>query len=507
MEEQWGHQDLINMKWIDDFLNNITMYRLLLYFLIVLLVFGAVFGFLGLLPFSGISIIASSVFIVIVCWISNTLFAKIFKAQTNLESVYITALILTLIFSPAKDLSGLILLFWVSVIAMAGKYILAINKKQIFNPAALSAVIISFTFNGAASWWVGTGIMLPIVVVGGILLVRKIKRADLVVSFLVAAIAVITISGLTRELNPLTTIQKVIFETPILFFAFVMLTEPLTTPPTQPLQLIYGAIVGFIFSPELHIAGIFSTPELALVVGNIFSYIVSPKERLLLSLKKKIKLTPDTYQFTFNLDKNFKFKAGQYLEWTLGQKYPDARGTRRYFTIASSPTEKDIILRIKFYENSSSYKREMLKMETGNTITAGNLAGDFTMPSDLNKKLVFIAGGIGVTPYRSMIKYLIDANEKRDVIFIYSEKNVNEMVYKDIFDEAKEKLGIKVVYFETDKNGHMTSELFKKEVEDYKERTFYISGSHGMVTAFEETLKEMDMPTSQIKIDYFPGYA
>src|SRR5258708_6806187 len=190
MEEQWGHQDLINMKWIDDFLNNITMYRLLLYFLIVLLVFGAVFGFLGLLPFSGISIIASSVFIVIVCWISNTLLAKIFKAQTNLESVYITALILTLIFSPAKDLSGLILLFWVSVIAMAGKYILAINKKHIFNPAALSAVIISFTFNGAASWWVGTGIMLPIVVVGGILLVRKIKRADLVVSFLVTAITV-----------------------------------------------------------------------------------------------------------------------------------------------------------------------------------------------------------------------------------------------------------------------------------------------------------------------------
>ena len=137
-----------------------------------------------------------------------------------------------------------------------------------------------------------------------------------------------------------------------------------------------------------------------------------------------------------------KFKPGQYLEWTLPHEKIDNRGMRRYFTIASSPTEKDMIMGVKFYDKPSSYKQSLISLENQGIVVASQLAGDFTLPKDKNKKLIFIAGGIGVTPFRSMIKYLIDNNEKRDIVIFYSNKSFADIAYKEIFDEAAKKLRI-----------------------------------------------------------------
>ena len=82
---------------IDKFLSRITMYRVVLYYLVFLFAVAVVFGFLGILPFSGISIILSTLFILAVCLVTNYIFAWAFNAQINLESAYITALILVFI--------------------------------------------------------------------------------------------------------------------------------------------------------------------------------------------------------------------------------------------------------------------------------------------------------------------------------------------------------------------------------------------------------------------------
>src|SRR5581483_2115564 len=212
------------------------------------------------------------------------------------------------------------------------------------------------------------------------------------------------------------------------------------------------------------------------------------------------------YDFVFNSPEKLMFEAGQYFEWTFGHKNTDTRGNRRYFTISSSPTENEIRIGVKFeQERSSSYKREMLNMKPGDKIVVGNLAGDFTLPKNQNKKLAFIAGGIGITPYRSIIKYLLDSKEKRDIVLLYSEKNKNQMVYKNIFDQAKA-LGVKTIYYETEIKGHITKEVLKEKIPDYKKRTFYISGSNKVVTSFEKILSNLGIPYSQIKTDYFPGY-
>ncbi len=485
------------ITFIDNLLNSITMYRLLLYYLSFLLVVAFIYSIFGILPFGPIPLLFSAGILTGVCYVTNKLFGRFFKVQTNYESLYITALILTFIITPAKNINGVIFLVIAATLAMASKYILNIRGKHIFNPAAIAVVITGFTIHGYASWWIGTLAMFPFTLVG-VFIVRKIRRFDLVFYFFVAIIISVILSH--------HFLINVFIDSPILFFAFVMLSEPLTTPPTAFLQSLYGGFVGILFTP-LHIGVFFTAPEIALVIGNVFSYIVSPKEKLILILKEKLKLTNDIYDFVFTTNAKLNFRPGQYLEWTLGYPHVDSRGNRRYFTISSSPTEEDVRIGIKFPElKASGFKKEMLSMKIGSRITASQLSGDFTLPQNKTQKLVFIAGGIGVTPFRSMIKYLIDTGEKRDMVLIYSDKTKDVMVYKNIFEEAIKKLGIKIIYYESEKSGHITSEFIRKEIPDFRTRKFYLSGSHGMVTGFEEVLHALKLPKKQIKVDYFPGF-
>ncbi|HQT83050.1 MAG TPA: FAD-dependent oxidoreductase, partial [Candidatus Paceibacterota bacterium] len=132
----------------------------------------------------------------------------------------------------------------------------------------------------------------------------------------------------------------------------------------------------------------------------------------------------------------FTFRPGQYLEWTLGHRFSDNRGNRRFFTIASAPTEADGMVRLgaKFYEPKSSFKRALGAMKLNDAISVSHLAGDFVLPKDKKKKLVFIAGGIGVTPFRSQVQHLMNTNDKRSVTLFYSNKTASEIAYKYIFD-------------------------------------------------------------------------
>lgn len=505
------------LNFIDKLVNGVTMYRLVLYYLVVLWAAAAIFSFFGFLPFGLVAFLLSTLVIVVVCGLVNALFARVFEVPANVESPYITALILVFIITPPMPFNkaGLLFLIWVALWSMASKYIFAINKKHIFNAAAFAVALMALTLNQSASWWVGTLPMLPFVFIGGILITRKIHRFDLVLSYFFFAFA--TIAGTTfLRANPLITMQKTLVDSAVLFFAFVMLTEPLTTPPSRALRIAYGAIVGILSAPAIHLWSFYFTPELALLTGNIFVYLVSPKGRLMLKLKEKVQYGTDVSNYIFTSDRQYKFRPGQYLEWTLGHKNPDNRGNRRYFTIASSPTEPNVQLGVKFYPNSSTFKKALLEINSKQLIGASQLSGDFVLPKDNSQKLAFIAGGIGITPFRSMIKYLIDTNDKRSVVLFYSNKVVSEIAYKEVFDEAATKVAVKTVYTLTDKaqvpkrwsgyQGYVDAAMIAREAPDYKERVFYISGPHMMVVAFEKVLQDMGVPKKHIRVDFFPGF-
>jgi len=505
------------IKSIDNWLNRITMYRLVLYYLIFLLGAAAVLSMAGMLKYDIFALLFSIAFLLAVCWLVNWIFARTFKVAANVESVYISALILALIINPIKSYADLWFLGWAAILAMSSKYILALNRKHIFNPVALAVALTYLMLNQSASWWVGNAPMLPFVLLGGVLLVRKLGRSDLVLSFLIATVATSMLVSLFAGSNLINDLQKIIFLSPLFFFAFLILTEPLTTPSTHKSRIWYGVLVGFFFSPQIHFGTFYITPELAILFGNVFSYIVSPKTRLVLKLKERIRVAPDIYDFIFAHARSFGFTPGQYMEWTLGHNSPDARGNRRYFTLASAPTEKTLRLGVKFYAESSTYKKAMLKMNVGDEIVASQLSGDFSLPDNPLQKCVFIAGGVGVTPFRSMIKYLLDTHRPRPITLFYANKTVDDILYKDVFDRAHHELGIQTIYTVTDtKNlpvswtgvtGRITPELIMRKLPNYRNCVFYLSGPKSMVDSFKETLRQMHVHSSNIRTDFFSGLA
>ena len=504
------------ITWIDNLLNRITMYRLVLYYLVALLVAAFVLCFFGILPFDPAALAFSTVIILGTCWVTNQVCAYMFDAVTNVESVYITAFILALIIAPiaATDHAGLGFLIFASVWAMASKYMFAIGKKHIFNPAAFGVALSALVINQSAVWWVGGNLwLLPFVLAGGFLIVRKMQRFDLVGSFAIAT--VVALVATTAWGSYSTSIVQTLLHSSFLFFAFVMLTEPLTTPPDQISRIAYGALVGFLFAPNIHIGSFYFSPEIALLIGNIFSYAVSPKGRFMLTLTSIQRSAQDVYNFAFTPDRKLSFAPGQYMEWTLGHGHSDDRGNRRYFTIASSPTDDEVHLGVKFYPQSSTFKQALAAMKTGDKISASHIAGNFVLPKDPQKKLVFIAGGIGITPFLSMVQYMLDKKEQRSIVIFYSNKTSADIAYKDVFDRAENELGIKTVHALTNEktpgpgiyNGPVNAHLIMEQIPDYRDRTFYVSGPHVMVEAFERTLHEMGISRFKIKSDFFPGFA
>src|SRR5689334_3979379 len=161
---------------IDHVLDRITTYRVVLYYLAFLVIAAVALSFAGVLPYDPYALLFSTAFFIVVCWITNVVFARTFRVPANVESVYISALILVLIVDPLSTVHDLTFMGWMAVLAMASKYILTINRKHIFNPVALAVTVTALTINQSASWWVGTAAMMPFVLVGGLLVVRKIRR-------------------------------------------------------------------------------------------------------------------------------------------------------------------------------------------------------------------------------------------------------------------------------------------------------------------------------------------
>jgi len=416
---------------------------------------------------------------------------------------------------PDISVNGIITLVVAGLIATLSKYLLRIKKKHLFNPAAITAVILDLAGSGAVIWWVGSLVLAPFAFIIGILIVRKLRRFDLFLPFVLASLVVMLIYGLLAQQSVSDVMMQSITSWPLIFFGTIMLTEPLTTPPTKKFHIIYGLLVGALFAAQFKIGNFYATPELALVIGNIFSFFVSSKQRLVLTFNKKTELAPYIYEFSFTPNEKLKFKPGQYLEWTLGHHNADDRGIRRFFTITSSPTEDDIKLTVRTSDKSSTFKKRLLEMQKGEKLMAGSLGGEFTLPEDETKKLAFIAGGIGLTPFRSMVEYLVDKNQKRDIIFFYVCNAEQDFVYKDLFKKA-ETVGVKMVYIVTKpencskdfkgKTGYITKETLTEEVPDLNNRMFFLSGPDAMVQSYKKLLQTVKIPATHIVTDYFPGF-
>lgn len=501
---------------IDNALNRITMYRLTLYYVAGLLAIAFGLSFFGLPPGDPTTLAFSGLVITVACWTTNRAFAILFRVPTNAESIYITAVILTLVLPPvaAANHLGVEGLLLASFVAVASKFALAIGRKHVFNPVAIGVAASALLLGQPATWWVGGNlILLPFVLAGGLLVVRKVQRFDMVGVYVLSNLAATLATTLPSMFGE--ALKQSVVYSPLLFAGFAMLTEPMTEAQGKWQRIAYGAIVGALSSPNIHVGSFYLTPEIAFLVGNAVAFGLNPKGRFKFTLLRVEQMASDCYEYIFKPDRKLAFQPGQYLDWTLDVRNPDDRGNRRPFTIASAPADREVRLGVKFYPLSSAFKRALAAMRPGDVIYGSQPAGSFTLPKDPSEKLAFLAGGIGITPFRSMVRDLIRRQDMRSIILLYGANRSDEIAYSYLFEMAERELGMRTLYVIAQDQapapnchrGFIDEALIQREIPDFRDRIFYVSGPRAMVTRFRHVLRELGVARSRIKVDFFPGFA
>lgn len=480
----------------------------MMYGLMLQIVFAFLLSFAGVLPYSLGQLTISFFVLLVMSFVSNMVFGKFAKATINAESMVITALLLFFVLDPTiLSMKDVLMLGVAATAAEASKYILAYKARHIFNPVAIAAVVLALFQYPLATWWVATPWMFVFSLVFGLMVVRKTRRFSMVGAFAVAA----TIMALLRGVS----FSALWVSWPLVYFGTLMLTEPRTAPARKGHQIVFGAGVGLLFSSVLQIGAISMTPELALCLGNMYAFFVSSHSLMKLTFKSMTCETEQICNFVFTPDHRVSFEPGQYVEWTMPlHAKMDSRGNRRYFTIASAPSETDIHLGVRVdREHGSQFKKDLLALQPGDTITASHVAGEFVMPKDVSAKMVWVAGGIGVTPFRSMYRELLLRKEKRDIFFYYCANSETDFAYKKEFDDECSKVGLCPLYVVakptpawTGKSGFLTKEMIEADIPDYRDRVFYFSGPPMMVQNYVKLVKSMGVPKACIITDYFPGF-
>lgn len=502
------------MQWVDNFLDQISMYRLALLGLGSIAGISIIAAFLQLMPYSALDMTLSLVLLLAAGRISNSACALLTKAAPTPESAYITGLILFFILQPLQSAHEAVLLIVFACIAMLSKYILAINTKHVFNPAALSAFAASILSSGLVVWWVATPILFPFVLVLGLLIVRKLRRFDLVLVFGAVALGMSVVSSVVKHVPVATSILQLLLFGPLVFVGTIMLTEPQTTPPLRNNRFIYGGIVGFLFPLTFHFGLVTASPELALLVGNIYSYVVSFRRRIMLTFRENVSLTRDTYEFVFEPHSEFAFIPGQYAEWTLPHRKTDKRSNRRYFTFASAPEDPHIRVGLRIPVESSSFKKQLQSLSKGSKLSITGVSGEFTLPRDPNQKVAAIGVGMGITPFVSMFRHLQERGEHRDITLIYGATSPLDFAYKEELEQMASKIGLRIIYLPTDfpelsgwtgRSGFVTEVLVKEEINDFAKRQWYLAGPPATVSSYKSLLHKLGIPAKRIKTDYFPG--
>ena len=225
-----------------------------------------------------------------------------------------------------------------------------------------------------------------------------------------------------------------------------------------------------------------------------------------------------TRSFFWEPDKRFEFLPGQFLYYTLPKLvFPDPRGSTRHFTISASPSETPPYRLTTRIREESGFKKSLDALAIGSVIEAEGPDGTFILDSGDKGPHIFIAGGIGITPFRSMIKYILDRNLGYKMHLIYSNSLPEEIAFREEFDHYADLIpNFKLTSTVTKKDetktpwvglvGRIDANLIAKVASSYQNPTFWVCGPPPMVDAIEKALDSLKVPSNQVRVEKFTGY-
>lgn len=230
-------------------------------------------------------------------------------------------------------------------------------------------------------------------------------------------------------------------------------------------------------------------------------------------LKGRSRVADSTFAFRFEKPGGFEFKAGQFLTWSLiDPPETDAEGTRRIFSIASASYEEDLMMATRMRD--TAFKRVLGAMAEGAEIAINGPVGKLTLPEDQSRPAVFLAGGIGITPFRSMILEATRNNSGQQIYLFYSNRRVADGAF---FDELREleKRNPHYKFIPTltaadqawqGETGHINREMLARYVRDLSEPIYYVAGPAAMTDALKNMLDEAGIISDNIRSEKFTGY-
>jgi glycine betaine catabolism B len=516
-------------------LGRVSMYRLVFLALSGLAAVALVLSVIGLFSAEPLiapeplELVVTALVLAVACAAVDGGMQTLLKLPWRIESSLITAGILLFVLRPTLEPLALVGIAIAGAVASLSKYVLAWRGRHVFNPAAAGATALALLYLvapalGSPSWWVGTPAMAAPVIIAGLAVLWRTEKVRVILVFVIVAVAVGVLrtsvqyqsAGLAFDLG--TVFWAILWSSPFLFLGAFMLSEPLTLPPRRWQQFVVAIVVGVLAGWPISLGAISLGQERALLVGNLvaFALAFTARAAVRLTLEKRTELTPTVRELTFRAKRPVAFAPGQYLELDVPHRRPDARGTRREFSIASAPEDLPL-LRIAFREASgpqakqpSSYKKALAAVPDGGALAVTGVWGDFLLPKKTHAPVLMVAAGIGITPFASQLRHQRLAGEDRDVVLIYVASEASELAFRPDLEAS----GVPVIVFTRDQPAdlpphwrwaqgvRLDAEGLQRVVPDLASRHAYVSGPPALIADLAPALEK----ARSITTDAFSGY-
>ncbi len=202
----------------------------------------------------------------------------------------------------------------------------------------------------------------------------------------------------------------------------------------------------------------------------------------------------------------FSFRPGQFVDLTLDNpKYQDDKGKTRAFSIASSPLDNYLMTATRLTD--SAMKKSLAELELASLVHVDGPLGSFRLHSDKSVPAVMLTGGIGITPFRSIIKDATENNSEQKLLLIYSNRAPEDAIFvSDLEEWQSYNTNFNFVTRWTKDDGHIDEKFLKKHIKNLAAPIYYVAGPPGMVAGTTQLLIEIGVNEDNIKFEEFAGY-
>ena len=233
-------------------------------------------------------------------------------------------------------------------------------------------------------------------------------------------------------------------------------------------------------------------------------------------LLRREEVAEGTMSFYFEKPEGFQFKPGQYLDCTLVDPPEiDAEGNIRSFSLASAPVEPHLMLSTRMRD--TAFKRVFKKMPIGSPLSVEGPMGSFALHNNASRTAIFIAGGIGITPFRSMIVNATRTDLANRIVLLYANRRPEDATFLEELQKLESEndnfqfIGVMTGMDKSKrtwngKTGYIDKAMLTRHIPDLQGPIYYVAGPPAMVSAMKATLTDAGVNEDDIRAEDFAGY-